>query len=37
MQRWDKLTHKAQIIDEKCRALYLKNDKNRIYFQSYGY
>ena len=36
MQRWDKPTE-AQRVDKKMGLKCLKNGKNCIYFQSYGY
>ena len=37
MQRWHKPTERVQRVGEKNGLNYLKNDKNQVYFQSYGY
>ena len=37
MQKWDKLTLRAQRVEEKMRLKCLNNCKNHLYFQSYGY
>ena len=34
---WDKSTNRPERVDEKMGLKYLKNCKNQIYFQSYGY
>ena len=37
IQRWDKSSDRAQRVDEKNGVKCLKNSKNQVYFQSYGY
>ena len=37
MQRWNKLTLRAQRVEEKMGLKCLNNYKNHLYFQSYGY
>ena len=37
MQRWTKLTLRAQRVEEKMGLKCLNNCKNHLYFQSYGY